>query len=295
MTASGGGAGPTTAIILGSGAWHVLRRGGFALEGGEARQTPFGPSAPVYRASLPGGEAALLLARHGAAGYEAGAWAVNYRANVWALKDLGAETIVATSACGGIDGSLDVGTFVVPHDVLDKTTGRAKTFFEGSGLGVLRSRDPFCPSVRGALVAALAGSGAAHREAGVYVTTDGPRLETPAEIRVFASEGATVVGMTLSPEWSLARELEMCYAALCWVVNPAEGVKDRPYRPDVLFEGMATPEEGEAADASAERLPAILAAALGRVGPERPCYCRRAMERYKRRGEIGDDFRTWIS
>ncbi|MBE3096770.1 MAG: MTAP family purine nucleoside phosphorylase [Planctomycetes bacterium] len=284
-----------SAIILGSGIWRMLRgKRAPRLSGGEVRQTPFGPSRPVFRATLPGGRRALLLTRHGERAYDTGAWAVNYRANLWALKDLGADHILATCACGGIDPRLAVGTFVVPHDILDKTTGRAKTYFESSGVGILRHSDPFCPALRSALADGLASARVRHRLGGVYVCTDGPRLETPAEVRAYAAEGATLVGMTLAPEFALARELQMCYAAVAFVVNPAEGVAPRPYRPDVLFEGMATDEELDAGDRAAERLPAILAAALEAVSPRRRCHCRQAMRRYIERGEIGEDFRTWV-
>jgi len=285
----------TPAIILGSGIWRMLRGPGApGLSGGRTRKTPFGPSRPVFEAVLPGGRKALLLTRHGERGYDIGAWAVNYRANLWALKDLGADHILATCACGAIDPGLAVGTFVVPHDILDKTTCRAKTFFERSGLGILRHADPFCPALRAALAESLAKAGAPHRAEGIYACTDGPRLETPAEIRSYAREGATLVGMTLAPEFALARELQMCYAAVAFVVNPAEGAALRPYRPDVLFEGMATAEELEEGDRAADRLPEILAGALGHVAPGRPCHCRQAMKRYKDSGEIGEDFRTWV-
>jgi 5'-methylthioadenosine phosphorylase len=284
-----------TAVILGSGIWRMLQGASAPqLSDGRTRETPFGPSRPVYEAVLPGGRRVLLLMRHGERGYDIGAWAVNYRANLWALKDLGADHILATCACGGIDPGLAVGSFVVPHDILDKTTCRAKTCFESSGLGIIRHADPFCPALRSALVAGLEAAGEPHRTEGIYVCTDGPRLETPAEIRSYARDGATIVGMTLAPEFALARELEMCYAALAFVVNPAEGVGLRPYRPDVLFEGMATDEELEAGDRAADRLPEILAKALGRVADQRPCHCREAMKRYKDRGEIGEDFRTWV-
>ena len=284
-----------TAVILGSGIWRMLQGASAPqLSEGRTRETPFGPSRPVYEAVLPGGRRVLLLMRHGERGYDIGAWAVNYRANLWALKDLGADHILATCACGGIDPGLAVGSFVVPHDILDKTTCRAKTCFESSGLGIIRHADPFCPALRSALVAGLEAAGEPHRTEGIYVCTDGPRLETPAEIRSYARDGATIVGMTLAPEFALARELEMCYAALAFVVNPAEGVGLRPYRPDVLFEGMATDEELEAGYRAADRLPEILAKALGRVADQRPCHCREAMKRYKDRGEIGEDFRTWV-
>jgi len=285
----------SAAIILGSGIWHILGDTSLLkLSGGKSRRTPFGPSRPVFEATFPGGERALLVTRHGEKGYEVSAPFVNYRANLWALKDLGADLVLATSSCGGIDPALGVGTFVVPHDILDRTTCRPRTFFEGTGLGVIRHAEPFCPALRTALADALAAAGARHKVGGIYVCTDGPRLETPAEIRLYASQGACVVGMTVAPEWALARELEMCYATVSWIVNPAEGVVARPYRPDVLFEGMATPDELAEGDRAARLLPQVLAAALGRIGADRPCYCRRSMERYRARGDIGPDFRTWI-
>jgi 5'-methylthioadenosine phosphorylase len=283
------------AIILGSGIWHLLGHGGpFQLSAGKPRATPFGPSRPIFKATLPGGRKVLLVTRHGEKGYEVSAPFVNYRANLWALKDLGADLVLATSSCGGIDPKLGVGSFIVPHDILDKTTGRARTFFEGTGLGVIRHAEPFCPALRAAMAAALAASGARHRVGGIYVCTDGPRLETPAEIRLYASQGASIVGMTVAPEFALARELELCYATISWVVNPAEGVHARPYRPDVLFEGMASREELAEGDRAARLLPEILAATLDRIDGRRACYCRQAMERYKVRGDIGPDFRTWI-
>ena len=286
---------PRAGIIVGSGAWHVLRRaGGFDLGDGSPRETPFGRSRPVFEAALPGGRQVLLLTRHGETGYGVGAWAVPTRANLWALKDRGVDLVLATSACGGIDPGLSVGDFVVPRDVIDRTTRRAKTFFAHSGLGVLRHAEPFCPACRSALVGALAEANLPHAAGGVCAVTDGPRLETPAEVRALAAAGATVVGMTVAPEFALARELEMCYAPLAWVVNPAEGVRDRPYRPGVLFEGMATEAEQAAADAAAEHVPGLLEAALTRLGAGRPCHCRHAMQRYRDEGSIGDDFRTWI-
>jgi len=286
---------PRTGIIIGSGAWHVLRRaGGFDLADGAPQETPFGPSRPIFQARLPGGREVLLLTRHGETAYDLGAWAVPYRANLWALKDRGVEIVLATSACGAIAPDLAAGDFVVPDDVLDRTTGRARTFFEHSGLGVLRHAEPFCPACRAALAEALAEAYLPHTVGGVCAVTDGPRLETPAEVRVLAAAGATVVGMTVAPEFALARELQMCYAPLLWVVNPAEGVRNRPYRPGVLFEGLATEAEQAAADADAERVPGVIEAALARLGPDRACHCRRAMQRYRDEGVICDDWRTWI-
>ena len=276
-----------TALVLGSGLRQLFAApSGLKLSGGEVRTTPFGPSRPVFEATLAGGRTALCLARHGEGGYDIGAGSVNYRANLWALKDLGADTVLAVSSCGGVDPRLGVGTFVVPHDILDRTTRRAKTFFEGTGHGCLRHDQPFCPAVRAAWADALAEVGARHRLGGVYVCMDGPRLETPAEIRALAAEGATLVGMTVAPEFALARELELCYAPLCWVVNPAEGVGTGAYRADSTYQGMVSEEDQAEAKRAVARLPEILAAALRRIVPERTCHCRQAM------GSARDAWRT---
>jgi len=129
----------------------------------------------------------------------------------------------------------------------------------------------------------------------VYVATTGPRLETAAEIRKFRLLGGDLVGQTLVPEVFLARELELCYAALTYVVNYAEGLVERPYEPGVLFEGLATPEEVEkvrAVEAAFSELIMRLLPALAETS--RQCPCPRLMERYRLRGDIGADWRTWV-
>jgi 5'-methylthioadenosine phosphorylase len=124
---------------------------------------------------------------------------------------------------------------------------------------------------------------------------EGPRLETRAEIRKYRMLGGDLIGMNLSPEAFLAKELEMCYGALCYPVNFAEGVKERPYRQGVLFEGLALPEEMERVRKVEEAFPDLILSLLGPVSAfRRDCPCPAAMERYKIRGDIGEDFRTWI-
>jgi 5'-methylthioadenosine phosphorylase len=129
----------------------------------------------------------------------------------------------------------------------------------------------------------------------VYVATTGPRLETAAEIRKFRLLGGDLVGQTLVPEVFLARELEFCYAALTYVVNYAEGLVERPYRPGVLFEGLATPEEVARVQAVEAAFPELILQMLPALAKTaRQCPCPRLMERYRRRGDIGDDWRTWV-
>ena len=190
---------------------------------------------------------------------------------------------------------MEPGHIVCPDDILDETRGEVYTFFPQRGLGFVRQNPVFCPEMRRALSDILKGGPFPFHPQGVYVGTSGPRLETPAEIRKFKMLGGDLVGMTLVPEAFLARELELCYAALCYVVNFAEGIKERPYRPGVLFEGLATPEEvarvleveGAFAELVLRLLPELAAAS-------RSCPCGKLMERYRLRGDIGEDWRTWF-
>ena len=218
-----------------------------------------------------------VLSRHGEEGYHVGAAFVNDRANLYALKDLGVEKILAWCAPGAINEAMAPGHLAVPDDILDETRGGPYTFFPGRGLGFVRQNPVFCPELRQAVIRTLENGPFPLHDQGVYVATSGPRLETPAEIKKFGRLGGDLVGMTLVPEVFLARELELCYAALCYVVNFAEGIKDRPYQPGVLFEGLATPEEvarvqaveGAMAELVLRLVPALAAA-------PRECGCNQA-------------------
>ena len=255
--------------------------------------TPFGPSAPVHRSAV-GGTEVLYLSRHGETGYTVSAPFVNYRANIWALKEMGAQRIVAWSGPGAIDPGIPIGDILVPDDIIDETRGRSSTFFEGLGIGFVRQNPTFCPELSEVLTSVVRSRLGHCRTEDVYVCTQGPRLETSAEIRKFASYGGTLVGMTLAPEAFLARELEMCYCPVCYVTNYAEGVVERPYEPGKLFEGLLSEEEKSAADRAAEMVPEIALEALLQCGSKRKCRCGLAMERYRQRGDIGSDWHTWI-
>lgn len=189
------------------------------------RNTPFGaPSAPVRKVEFGGGEV-LSLTRHGLGGSIA-AHLVNYRANVWALKELGATRILATATVGGIDGSLRVGDLVVPNQIIDYTYGREQTYVGSTRINHFDLTSPFDAILRDGLLRALPDDfEAPQHRSGVYAVTQGPRFETAAEIDRYRKDGCTLVGMTLMPEATLARELEIPYAAVCLVVNPAAGVE----------------------------------------------------------------------
>jgi 5'-methylthioadenosine phosphorylase len=276
------------------GAHQDFLRKGVTYVGGEVHPTPFGDSNPVHLFEHEGLPFAVL-SRHGEEGYHVAAAFVNDRANLYALKNLGVEKVLAWCAPGAVNEAMEPGHLVAPHDILDETRGGPYTFFPGRGLGFIRQNPVFCPELRQALIRVLQRGPFPLHTTGVYGATSGPRLETTAEIRKLKMLGADLVGMTLVPEVFLARELELCYMALCYVVNFAEGIKDRPFRPGVLFEGMATSAEvakvqeveGAMADLVLRLLPELTAA-------PRVCPCVKLMERYRLRGDIGRDWRTWF-
>ena len=255
-------------------------------------ETPFGRSVPVRKINV--GESEIFyISRHGEHGYSISAPFVNYRANIWALKELGVERIIAWSGPGAIDPDIPIGDILVPGDIIDETKGRAYTFFEGLGIGFIRQNPVFCPEISNNLKTIIESKIGHCRTEDIYVCTQGPRLETRAEIRKFAAYGGTLVGMTLVPEAFLAKELEMCYCPICYVTNYAEGVVERTYEPGKLFEGLLSDEEKVRVDAALEILPSIAIEALTSLKSPN-CRCNLAMERYRRRGDIGEDWHTWI-
>ncbi|MFQ5672890.1 MAG: MTAP family purine nucleoside phosphorylase [Nitrospinales bacterium] len=283
------------AVIGGSGAYHLLQSGAFGDEA-ECRcvETPFGTSAPIHRFAL-GERRFLFLSRHGEADYSITAPYVNYRANLYALKECGVQRIVSWSGPGIINPAFRPGEFVLPHDIIDETRRREATFFKGRGHGFIRQNEPFCPQIQGILHETLHAAALPHRQQGVYVCTEGPRLESPAEIRKYRILGADLVGMTLAPEAFLARELEMCYAPICYLTNFAEGVTPRDYEKGALFEGMQTAAEGARVEQAVKQFPRILGDCWLRLAEKaRACNCKDAMLRYKKKGVLGADWRSWI-
>jgi 5'-methylthioinosine phosphorylase len=226
------------AIIGGSGSGHLAGLEGHS--GGDPPETPYGPaSAPVQRLCVAGREA-LFLPRHGV-GHGIPPHRVNYRANLWALRTGGAERIVALAAVGGIASALGPGQFAVPHQVIDYTYGRDQSYHEGGESGVLHVdfTEPYCQVLRGQLLAACVAAGVSAVDRAVYGATQGPRLETAAEIARLERDGCDLVGMTGMPEAVLARELGLCYATLAYVVNRAAGKGSGPIRMDEIETHLA--------------------------------------------------------
>lgn len=247
--------GTSLACIGGRAAYDLLSRAVLVGTRLGPRATPFGEAQPIYRCASNGHEF-LLLCRHGEAGYEVTPSHINYRANVYALKDLGAEGIVSWSETRAISHNFRVGQYVVVDDLIDETVSRPGTFFNNKDLAHLRNWPVFCPTLRKALVTALTEEKCDFVEGAVYVCIEGPRQETPAEARKYASFGGQLIGQTLAPEVFLARELQMSYASLCFVTRYAE--TGTPY---AAFEAGRVLSESvlrERAGAAVERIPRII-------------------------------------
>ena len=166
----------------------------------------------------------MFLARHGY-GHTIAPHQVNYRANLWALKESGAAEVVSVASVGSIRKDLWPGVLVLPHQIIDYTWGRPSTYFEGAGVAVnhIDFTEPYSSSVRAKVLSAAASCGERIMEQGVYAATQGPRLETAAEITRLERDGADIVGMTGMPEAALSREISLDYAAIAVVANFAAG------------------------------------------------------------------------
>ena len=211
----------TLAIIGGTGLASPEQ---LAVAQEEHLDTPFGPpSGAVSRGRLFGQEV-LFLPRHGYA-HTLPPHRVNYRANLWALRELGAREIIAVAAVGGITPAMGPGVICLPTQIIDYTWGRAGTFFEDKLEQVthIDFTQPYSEPLRRRLRAAASVAGVAVVDGGTYAATQGPRLETAAEIIRLERDGCDIVGMTGMPEAALARELDLDYAAIAVVANWAAG------------------------------------------------------------------------
>ena len=185
--------------------------------------TPYGePSGPLTFGAIRG-VPVVFLPRHGD-GHTIPPHQVNYRANLWALKEQGAGEIVSVVSVGGIRKDFGPGKIVVPHQIIDYTWGRTSTFFENDAqVRHIDFTEPFSAGLRNRLLLAAGMCGETAIDGAVYAATQGPRLETAAEIDRLEREGADIVGMTGMPEAALAREIELEYAAIAVIVNHAAG------------------------------------------------------------------------
>ncbi|MCZ6829656.1 MAG: S-methyl-5'-thioinosine phosphorylase [Gammaproteobacteria bacterium] len=223
----------STAVIGGTG---LNQLAGLELIRAHSPETPFGePSAPVQEGRL-AGNSVFFLPRHGTR-HHLPPHKINYRANLWALRELGVERVVAVNAVGGIHAALGPGALVVPDQIIDYTWGREQSLYDGSGAALdhIDFTRPYTAGLRAKLLQAAASCNIPCADGATYGATQGPRLETAAEVQRLLRDGCDLVGMTGMPEAALAVELGLAYAAICLVVNTAAGLSDEP----ITQQGMA--------------------------------------------------------
>ncbi len=226
------------AIIGGTGLTSLK---GLEITRREVMHTPYGePSAPLMYGEMAGSEV-LFLPRHGA-GHTIPPHKINYRANIWALKECGVEQVIAVNAVGGIRADMTPGRLVVPNQIVDYTWSRINTYFEEGLSQVVHIdfTDPYCEELRQALITCSAEVGLETIGEGTYGATQGPRLETTAEINRLERDGCDLVGMTGMPEAALARELELCYSCVAVVANMAPGRSEEEITMEMIERHLST-------------------------------------------------------
>jgi len=231
--------------------------------------TPYGTA--VIKAGTYQGEEIGFMPRHGEK-HTVPPHKVNYRANIWALKKLGVERVLATAAVGSTNPEFKAGEFVIVNDFLDFTKTRVYTFFEGGTMGVGGATGvvhtdfttPYCPELRQVLVATAAELGIKAHDGGVYACTEGPRFETPAEIRMIRQLGGDLVGMTNVPEVILAHEAGLCYGLIAMVTNMAAGISATPLSHEEVLAIM---------DQNGKNLRDLIMQAIPRIPRARNCRC----------------------
>ena len=251
-------------VIGGSGFYELLDSGhDIAVE------TPFGPpSDPVVVGDVAGRRVAFLP-RHGR-DHRFPPHRIPYRANLWALRSLGVRQVIAPSAVGSLTPSLRPGTLVIPDQLVDRTIGRAQTYYDAGGPVHVAFADPYCPRGRAHAIAAARAVGWTMADSGTLVVIEGPRFSTRAESRWYAAQGWTLIGMTGHPEAVLARELALCYTPLALVTDTDAGVMEG--------EGVTQEEVFAAFARNVSRLRGLVLTLVKDLTAERPCPCPHALD-----------------
>ena len=234
-------------------------------------ETPWG-AATVYCGKLEGIPCAVLL-RYGDKSTVA-SHRISFRANLWALKTLGVEHLITQNAIGSVNPDIRPGDFVIPDDFIDFTKHRELSFFEEEECWVrVDMTDPFCPALRQKLISAAKEIGVNPRERGVFICTEGPRFETPAEVRFYRSIGGDIIGTPMVPEAVLAREAGICYASVSIVINMATGMA-----PAVVHRGDEGIINYYARTGLEEKVEQIFRLVAKSLDTPRTCHCAQALE-----------------
>jgi 5'-methylthioadenosine phosphorylase len=230
--------------------------------------TPFGaPSSPVMIGEI-GGKTVAFLPRHGKE-HQLPPHMINFRANLWAMKQLGVSRIIGPNACGSLQPHVEPGHFVICDQFVDRTSGRKDTFFDGPITTHVSSADPYCPTMRQVAIDTASELGITAHPAGTVVVVQGPRFSTRAESRWFASQGWEVINMTQYPECYLARELEICYVNISLITDFDAGMEG--------VEPVTNNEVVRVFNENNSKVKNLIHSMIPLLPSERPCACASAL------------------
>jgi 5'-methylthioadenosine phosphorylase len=231
--------------------------------------TPFGKPSDTITIGRLEGTGIAFLPRHGK-GHRISPTEVSYRANIYALKGLGVEWIIAVNTVGSFKQEIKPGDLVIPDQLIDRTRSRANSFFGGGLVVHIPFAEPFCPVLSQILLEAARGTGASVHPKGTYVVMEGPAFSTKAESRLYRSWGADIIGMTALPEAKLAREAEICYATIAGVTDyDSWQEQSEPFTVDVILNILRQ---------NIDTVKRIIKLAVARVPEKRDCECATALK-----------------
>jgi 5'-methylthioadenosine phosphorylase len=265
--ASGGAGLASVGVIGGSGFYEFLDDAQEVVV-----DTPYGqPSDPLTVGTV-AGRSVAFLPRHGR-DHRFPPHRIPYLANLWALRSVGVRQVLAPSAVGSLSPQYGPGTLVIPDQMVDRTSGRAQTYYADGAAVHVQFADPYCPDGRAVAVDAASSAGWAVVPSGTLVIIEGPRFSTRAESRWYAAQGWTIVGMTGHPEAVLARELALCYTPLCLVTDTDAGVDEG--------EGVTHEEVMTVFAGNLVRLRGLLMAVIEGLPDGRACSCPSSLDGLK--------------
>lgn len=236
-------------------------------------ETPYGaPSSNVAIGTVEGIKVAFLP-RHGKH-HQHPAHAVNYRANIWAMKSLGVERIIAPCSCGSLQKNIKPGDFVILDQFIDRTRWREDSYYPGPITTHVSTADPYCPQLRQIMKSSLDELGFTYHSTGTMVVIQGPRFSTRAESKWFSSLGWDTIGMTQYPEAVLARELEICFTGIALVTDYDVGLEDEPGIKPVTGEEVL-----KVFKLNIDRVQKLIFTAIPKITEDHTCDCGTALER----------------
>ena len=255
-------------VVGGSGVYDIP---GIEISDSVKLSTPYGEPSDLYRIGKVAGTEIAFLPRHGSM-HHIQPHKINYRANIWGFRELGIRRLLSIGASGGISPDMQPGGVAVPDQIIDMTSGRNSTFYDDDEVVHIDFTEPFCPDLRSHVLAASGEAGINAISRSTYICVNGPRLETAAEIRSFSILGADLVGMTGMPEAVLAREVEICFAAVSVITNSAAGITGKKLPATEVIEAMKE---------SNLKIKALLAAFFSRDFSSCSCFCGEALKNAK--------------